>query len=259
GQFAIKRLDSAVATHHFENTSSAIVTCKRCFTEGGNTWFMWRATEFLLRMHEKDFAKASAIHQSISGHARFASQPEQVQEKWAFFGHYSEFASWTLDQSVPLLRRKSFERITRELPIYKRDKAGYNAALLILQQLIFASSGDRDGMIQKSESLKRYISRYLKNRRDTQLYAFLKMLILLEKCDFDIAQAERRGAGFIAQFRRYGHEIVDEKQTLPYDLMWDWIAEWTRKYAPKSQKSKPKNLPAAKKEETQWKALVHAS
>ncbi|HET6401629.1 MAG TPA: hypothetical protein VFH95_09545, partial [Candidatus Kapabacteria bacterium] len=256
GQFAVKRLTSALAIHDWESFASALKICETRFTPGGNNWYVWKEYEFLQLLHSNQLREAETLHQSIAASDRFASQPEQVRQKWMLFGHYAELASWTLDQSVPLIRRKTFERIARELPIYKRDKAGYDAALLILQQLLFASSGNLDGMIQKSDSLKRYISRYLKNRRDTQLYAFLKMLILLQKCDFDIAQAERRGEEYVAQFSRYGREIVDEKQTLPYDLMWRWIADWTKQHAPKYQKSTPKKPAPAKPEGLPWRQVV---
>ena len=82
------------------------------------------------------------------------------------------------------------------------------------------------------------------------------MLILLQKCDFDIAQAERRGEEYVAQFSRYGREIVDEKQTLPYDLMWRWIADWTKQHAPKYQKSTPKKPAPAKPEGLPWRQVV---
>ncbi len=257
GQFAIKRMTSAIAIRDWESARSALPICEASFSAVTNTWYVWKEYEFLQLMHTEQLREANELHQNIVTSARFASQPEQVRQKWTLFGHYAELAFWTLDQSVPLLRRKNFEKIARELPIYKRDKAGYDAALLILQQLLFASSGDRDGMIQKADSLKRYITRYLKNQHDTQLYAFLKMLILLQKCDFDIARTEARGKRYIEQFSRYGHEIVDEKQTLPYDLMWQWIAEWTVKYAPIHQRAKPKPRTVQNQQESPWRTLVN--
>jgi hypothetical protein len=224
GQFAIKRMSSAFSEGNFEAALSAASVCEACFPETHNNWFIWKEIEFLICMHTTRFLDAVAIHKQIVNHDRFPSQTEQVREKWALFGYYAQLALWKEQSATG--QRHAFEKTLSEVPIYKRDKAGYNASLLILQQLILASKGDLVGMILKSEGLKQYISRNLRGRRETRLYAFMKTLLLLQKYDFDVEKVQKRAKKYINQFKHFTGEKVDEKQTLPYSMMWEWISEW---------------------------------
>ena len=185
-----------------------------------------KKAEFLLFTHSNDLIQAASLHKYLVHHERFSSQPEQVKEKWMLFGHYLSLASGIGKTALSASRKSLFTKILREVPIYNRDKVGYNASLLILQHLILASTGDADGMIQKSDALRQYISRYLRNRYESQLYGFLKLLLLLPKYDFDMAKIRKRGKRYIEQFQRAGREKIDESQTFPFDRMWGWISEW---------------------------------
>jgi hypothetical protein len=225
GQFAIKRMSSAFSEGNYETALSAKSILEPSFPEGTNNWFIWKEVELLICMHTTRFTDAVAIHKHITNHERFHSQTEQVREKWAIFGHYVVLASGKGKFIKVARQRKDFDKILNEVPVYKRDKAGYNASLLILQQLILALKGDLDGMIVKSETLKRYISRNLRGRRESRLYAFMKTLLLLQKYDFDVEKVQKRAKKYIAQFKRFTGEKIDEKQTLPYFMMWEWISE----------------------------------
>ncbi len=225
GQFAVKRMGVAFSIGNFDGALSAKSTCEASFPKGHNNWFIWKEIEFLIYTHTNRFTEAMAIHKEIVSHDRFPSQTEQVREKWALFGHYAALAFGKEKSSVSAATRKAFNKILREVPIYKRDKAGYNAALLILQQLIFASTGDLDGMIVKSDALKRYIERHLRGRHETHLYAFIKSLLILQKYDFDMEKVNKRAKRYIEQFHKISHAKIDETQTLRYPMMWAWILE----------------------------------
>jgi uncharacterized protein YdeI (YjbR/CyaY-like superfamily) len=225
GQFAITRMNSAFSVGNFDAALSAKSTCEASFPKGQNNWFIWKEIEFLIYMHINRFTEAMAIHKEIVSHDRFPSQTEQVREKWALLGHYAALAAGREKSSISSATRKAFAKILREVPIYTRDKAGYNAALLILQQLIFAFTGNLDGMIVKSDALKRYIERHLRGRHETHLYAFIKSLLILQKYDFDLEKVQKRTKKYVEQFKRNDHKKIDETQTLRYDYMWAWILE----------------------------------
>ncbi len=244
GQFALKRFRAAVATREFATANRAIPDCESCFPEGGNNWFIWKEIEMLLRLHENetDFSKAAALHRSVVTNDRFASQPEQVRQKWAFFGYYAAFAAWKLDQSFPFSKNRDFKKVLKEVPIYTHDKAGYNASLLILQQLIYAATGDVDGMFNKGDALRQYVKRNLRGKRTSRLYAFIHMVLTLHATDFDIPKTERLAHRSIDRFRQSPDTFASERESLPYSLMWRWIAEGIQTHRPDLQiwKSQPR-------------------
>ncbi len=228
GQYAIKRLTPSIALSNESSTVSALEICERSFPVGENNWFIWKECEFFFRMHTGDFESAQRVFASIAGNDRFQSQPEQVRQKWALLGYYADFARSAKSPSAPV-RLRAFHHILRETPIYKKDKAGYNASLYILQYLIAASRSDHETLLQRSEAIAKYTSRYLRNRHEQQLYAFLKTLQVLRKHDFNVDETAIRARRYIKQFSVRGKELIDETQVLPYPMMWLWISEWLRK------------------------------
>jgi hypothetical protein len=226
GEFELKRLWLAIASKNFEMANAAAIACEQCFKTGTNNWFIAKEYELLLLMHTTQWKEAAESHKLIVKHQRFPTQPEQVRQKWILFGYYAMLVSTTHTSSIPSTQKRAFNKILREVPIYKKEKAGYNASLYILQYLILASRKDYDGLVATSEGITKYINRYLRGRTDTQLYGFLKTLLVLKKCDFDVVKTRKRAKKYIEQFNRYGREKVDETQTLPFDLMWAWISEW---------------------------------
>jgi hypothetical protein len=226
GQFALKRLTSAIAIQDFKGAHLAVQSCELCFPDNSNNWFIWKESELHLLLHSKEWHLASALHKEIVNHDRFPVQPEQVRQKWALLGYYTAFAASVQESSIHAAWSSIFNKVLREIPIYKRDKAGYNASLYTLQYLILASRGDHEELVKTSDAIVRYMDRYLRGRHDGQLYGFLKTLVLLNKNDYDVERTKLRAKRYIDQFQRFGREMVDETQTLRFDMMWDWISEW---------------------------------
>jgi hypothetical protein len=226
GEFELKRLWLAIASKHFEAAGSAAAACEQCFKSGTNNWFIGKEYEFLLLMHTARWQDASALYKHIVNHNRFQSQSEHVRQKWFLFGNYASFASSVHAPSIPSSQKRVFKKILNEIPIYTRDKDGYNGSLYILQYLILASRGDYDGLIAMSEGIEKYITRYLRGRANTQFYGFLRTLMVLKRHDFNMEKARTRAKRYIELFHRFGREKVDETQTLPFDLMWVWISDW---------------------------------
>jgi hypothetical protein len=231
GQFAVKRLSSAIAIQDFAGAREAVASCERSFPSTTNNWFIWKESEMHLLLHTQQWQDAAALHTRIVGHERFPVQPEQVRQKWTLLGNYVIFASGVQGIVVSAAQQRGLSHALQEVPIYKKDKVGYNASLFILQYLILASRGDYDGLIKKSEAIGKYVIRHLRDSRQTPLYGFLKTLVLLNKYDYDLERVRKRAHRFIEQFHRFGRETVDETQTLRFDMMWEWIAGWVESTA----------------------------
>ncbi len=236
GQFAIKRFRAAAATMDFEAANKAIPDCERQFPKGRNNWFIWKEIEIFLRLREKNFAEAAQLHKEVLAEERFSSQPEQVRQKWAYFGHYAAFALWSLNQFKPHKSSHDFSQVLKDTPVFTRDKVGFNASLLILQQLLYAAMGNDHAMFEKGDALRQYIKRNLRGKRRSRVYAFIRTLLTLHATDFDVAKTEHLAARHIARFHQRPDTLVDEKETFPYYMAWEWIVELVRKSHPEDQK-----------------------
>src|SRR5439155_22433711 len=111
---------------------------------------------------------------------------EQVREKWQLYGHYLTFLESESLEYHPTFERNPLARLVRDVPVYAKDKVGYNISLLILQYLILARTGNLGEIVRHADALSQYLRRHLKHTRSTQLYAFISALVLLEKYEFDV-------------------------------------------------------------------------
>ena len=218
GEFALKRLTAALSANDLVQGKSAVLECKQYFEPGGNNWFVMMEYEFLLYMHTQQFASASVCLEAVIAHGRFESQAEQVRQKWAIFQQYIVFMLLAKQST----KRKTLAKLIREVPIYSKDKAGYNISLIILQYLVLVELGKFDEVIVRSEALNQYLMRHLRTRKSGPLYAFLKSLVLLQRHDFNVQRASVYTKRYVQRFCT-GYHSVEESQVLPYPQMWDHI------------------------------------
>ena len=223
GEFELNRLWMALASRLYDVGAAAALECQKLFREGTNNWFIAKEYEFLLLMHTKQWPEAIQLYRNVATHNRFYMQPEHVRQKWELFGHYSTLTSKIGKEQDPTSMSTAFRKIAHKIPRYQEDSADYNSSLHILQYLILAVHKDQKTLSEKSEGMAKYISRNFRERRNGQLYAFMMTLQILTKTDFDVEHTKIRAKQYIEQFKSASRERVDETQTLPFDLMWDWI------------------------------------
>jgi hypothetical protein len=223
GEFELNRLWMALASRLYDAAAESALQCQKLFREGTNNWFIAQEYEFLLLMHTKRWAEAIRLHQSVVTHNRFSLQPEQVRQKWELFGYYSALTTEIGQKHLPATMSNIFGKIAHKVPRYQQDSVDYNTSLHILQYLILAVYRDRKTLSEKSEGMAKYLSRNFRELRNGQLYAFLMTLLILTKTDFNIESTKKLAKRYIERFESVGHEKVDETQTLPFDLMWEWV------------------------------------
>jgi hypothetical protein len=227
GYFAIRRLTSSFSVGNLEKADDAARDCDRLYPAGDNNWFVAKEYEFLLRMHSGATDEAALIHTRVTTHPRFETQLEQVREKWQLYGHYLIFVESESLHYHPSFEKNPLAKLVRDVPVYAKDKVGYNMSLLILQYLILVRTGNLDEIVRRADALSQYLRRHLDDRRSTQLYAFISALVLLERHEFDVPKVQRIGAKHVQQLSMVtGKEPIDEVQVLPFPVMWQIIANW---------------------------------
>ncbi len=159
GEFELNRLWMALASRLYKDAAEYAARCQKLFRQGTNNWFIAQEYEFLLLMHTKQWNEATALHEQVVMQNRFSSQPEQVRQKWELFGHYVGLTSDSGLKHFPASKTTEFGKILHEIPIYHQDKGGYNISLFILQYLILVSRGDLKTLMEKSDTMSKFIYR----------------------------------------------------------------------------------------------------
>lgn len=199
------------------------------FGEGSPNWVIYLETYFLLCMHNGSYDEASDILLKVTGHARFAEADEPRKEKWRIFEAFLHYmtnqrlgaAQGEVDTQFRLMK------FLNEVPNYSKDKRGLNIAILILQVLFLLDRRDFDGIIARAEALKVYCSRYLKQDEHYRSNCFLKMMLVMEKKDFNYE-------GTLKHTDRYYHLLKSTRfsyqsgnmsslEIIPYEQLWATI------------------------------------
>jgi hypothetical protein len=192
--------------------------CELYIEEDSLNWLIFKENHFLLCMHTAQFAKASEIYNQVLQNPTFSSYPTANIEKWRIYEAYLEYAT----QLDPLVNRRKFNisKFLNEVPVYSKDKSGYNLSIIISQILLSIKTHDLSRVIDRAEPLKIYLSRYVKKDRNPRSYYFLKMLEVMIRYEFSAEKTEQIADKFFQKLLQSGHSGPESSEVIPYEWLW---------------------------------------
>jgi hypothetical protein len=183
---------------------------------------------FLLAMHTLRFNRANEIYQEVTSHPRFALQQEALREKWRVFEICLNYANRATrapgDKPVDI----DVDHLLETVPIYTKDKQGYNVPILVMHILLLLERGDLDAITQRMEALKSYRTRYLRAKTNRHSALFFKLLTIMEVNSFDYEVIRDKGAKYYQQLKTLPSaytEVHEGVQILSYAWLWERVLE----------------------------------
>jgi hypothetical protein len=228
GDFYLQELGCFLYLRQYEQGKQAIDKCKDLIPEGGANWFILMENRFLLEMYALEFHKAEEVFVATNTNARFQFLSEDIREKWQLYELYLDFA---LRQSKTASARATKARIEPErfiktVPTFKRDKRGYNIAILILHVLFLLEQNDFGSIIGRMDALRTYRNRYLKVGTNRRSALFFKMLQIMESNSFDPAVTLSKSKKYVERLSGNTADAVEAQENLqiiPFEWLWDTI------------------------------------
>lgn len=197
---------------------------------GNNNWFNYLEYYFLMLMHVGDYTKAFETYELAVNHSRFPYMNKIRQEKWKIFEAYlhyiyiSEQPEISESLSVDPGKFKLF-KFLNEVPIFSKDKSGYNVAILIIQIMMHLQRKEIDLIIDKTEALRVYSQRYLKDPDYFRAHTFIKMLLYAEKRSFDYIKTLKITTPLFEQLKSDQNANISEWEILPFEFLWERVIE----------------------------------
>jgi hypothetical protein len=236
GEFAFYRMIAYMHLGEYEAGKDTANLALKYYQKGSMNWMIFEEYYFLLAMHTGNYAKAAEIYAEVVGHARFQQLDETRREKWRIFEAFLKYmAKDALDEELHLKddqSRFNIFKFLNDVPTFSRDKRGLNISILILQVLFLLDRGDFGGIIQRAEALKIYASRYLKQDENFRSNCFLKMVLMMEKRDFDFDSTSKTTEKYYNKLRNsalnYQNGNVANIEVIPYEQLWGTILEKLR-------------------------------
>ncbi len=223
GEMNLQKLYGSLHLRDYKNGSQYAETCSTLFNPGTINWLIFLENYYLLCLHTKNYKKACEIFQQVINHPGFLGYPPQNREKWKIF---ESFLIYALPETDKMSRKFNISKFLNEVPLYSKDKAGYNLSIIIAQTLLSLKIGDYSKIVERAEALKLYANRYIKKEKNPRSYYFIKMLLVMIQYDFEPKKTEQIAGKFFEKLKSSQLGMQSELESLeviPYDLLWPEI------------------------------------
>jgi len=229
---ALIKISAYLQLRDYDNGKRNAEKCLELVQEGSNNWFVFLEYYFLLAMHTENYINAAAIFIKVINHPRFMYTGDERKEKWKIFEAYINYIFETENLDRDLLATDATKRKFRllkflnEVPNFSKDKRGYNVSILVIQILYMLEKGEYSGIINRSEALNVYCSRYLRKDDAYRSSCFLKMLLTMVKEDFVFDRTKQMAQKYLRKMMAgdpSGNNIVNEWEIIPYEILWEKV------------------------------------
>lgn len=229
GEMNLHKLNGSLHLRDYENGSIYANACMTLFNKGTLNWLIFLEYYFLLCLHTRNYKKALEIYNQVIDDPIFKVYPAQSKEKWKIF---ESFLNYVIPAGSPGAKKFNVHKFINEVPLFSKDKAGYNLSIIVAQIIMLVNMGDYLKIVDRAESLKLYASRYIKKERNPRSYYFIKMLLVMIAYDFDPKKTEQIANKFFVKLKESHLGKQSELETLeviPYDVLWpDILAKLSR-------------------------------
>ena len=115
-------------------------------------------------------------------------------------------------------KRVQIGKFLNQVPTFEKDKAGANAAILIVQMLHYIKDAKTHDYIERCDALSRYASRYLHGKKKI----LAKLLLEVNKGHFNVLTIEYRTRKLKTALQGTEREI----EIMPAERIWELAMEW---------------------------------
>lgn len=231
--FTSRKIDCLIQIKKYKEAEIEILRALKLVPEGKISWLNTYEKYMRMCIHTKNYQKALAIYTKTTSDYGFEPAYKRTIETWRIYEAYLNFfienGKITNDQKSSKSRKKfRISKFLNEVPIYSKDKRGYNIPVLIIQVLFLLHQKKFDRIIDRVEALNVYCYRHLKKDDTFRSNCFIKMLLLLPKCNFHRIAVERKSKVLRAKLESVPLEIARQSaeiEIIPYEDLWEIVMD----------------------------------
>ncbi len=208
--------------------------CLALYKRGSNNWFVFNELYFLYAVRLKEYIVAKKILNEVIFHSRFSNVPANQAEKWKIYEVYTFFIQEQFPNELKKIRTRRFDynAFLVEVPIFSKDKRGYNIAILIIHILLMLTMGNFNLIIDRMDALRLYHNRHLKKEEDLRSKLFIKMLMVMEKQSFDYQKTKGKAQKYLDEMHSHKFQYEGtpiDAEIIPYETLWEMVLNILKK------------------------------
>lgn len=188
------------------------------FPRSSESWFSFMEYYFLLTMHIKSYDAASGVINKALINFYFDKIPEDSKLRWNLYRGYL----YLVHEDESLLRNYDYNVYFEEIPEFNRQRAGLNAAILILQFLDRLKENRSRNIRYIMDELGKYINS-CPDSFSKRTKVFYKLLVIAVKCSLDLRTIKAKTKYLSSKLKEIDTTggVYDEIEILPYEQLWD--------------------------------------
>lgn len=217
-EVALQKLDTCIYLRDFKTGKLSAIQCDGIYTKDNANRLIYQQYYFLLCLHTGQTEEAIKVFLEVINDSSFKKYPEERIERWRIFEAMLNYIS-----PEGKLRKFNIHKFLNEVPILSHDKAGFNLSIIIAQICLLIKRGELDRVMDKYDSLKSYLKRYISVKENPRSYYFIKLLLMLIKSDFNIKRCRNDGKKYVKLIQAEsatGQQVLDTMEIIPYDTLW---------------------------------------
>ena len=114
-------------------------------------------------------------------------------------------------------------KFLNQMPNHEKDKAGNNINLLIIQIIIRMQREEFGKIIDRVESLEKYVQKYTKAKSLQRANTFIRMIITMERASFHRARTEQKTKQLYQKLQKMPLKLDQNLaiEVIPYNVLWN--------------------------------------
>ena len=227
-QFRYWIFQSHVLLQKNDDAEETFSEIREVFESGTVRWYNTYELRFLMLMRMQDYDRAGPIYSTVVQQTSFRYQPEKRQETWRTYRAFLYYLKMIGRLEIELQASFRLRKFLNEIPIFSKDKRGYNITVLIIQILILLQQKKYDQLTDRIEAIEKYTSRYLRNDENFRSNCFIKMLLQIPKRNFHRVAVLRHAKPYIKRLATVPLEKSKQSyeiEIIPYEHLWEYALD----------------------------------
>jgi len=195
-------------------------------------WFNLNDSYFKLALHSNKYQEAYKILLIVKSNQSLNTKYNNIKETWrineAYVNFFTIIGKIQRSETDTVSGKFRINKFLNEVPVFSADKRGHNIPILIIQILFLLQQKKYGKVIDKVEALNAYCYRYLKKDDTFRSNCFIKMLLLLPKCNFHRIAVERKSKTLLGKLNSVPLEIARQSadiEIVPYEDLWEIVMD----------------------------------
>ncbi|MCG8329849.1 MAG: hypothetical protein MI974_19290 [Chitinophagales bacterium] len=228
--FYFRKIPSLMMLKRFQEAEQNAKNSLELDKIGHHNWYRTQKLRLHIALHTLNYQKTYDIYLETIQQPNFHLQYPNIQESWKISEAYIYYLF--LRKKVKNVSNKEIlnfriNRFLNEIPTFSKDKQGLNISILILHTLLLLHQKQYDKIIDRTEALRTYTHRYLRQDETFRSNCFIKMLMQLPKANFHRAAVERKTKELREKLSSVGiiQNQSAEVEIVPYEMLWEFVLE----------------------------------